>query len=227
MDSDTKIILAARELAYGVFWRLFSDEPDAALLKAMQSEEFETAMLVISGDALLDEGGLRGAVADIARKSKSGLDDFLEGLRSEYTRDFVGPGKLPAYPWESMNIEGDKSLFQDCTIEVRREYVAHDLRPINYGSVADDHIALELNFLFRLTERCIQLIDDGNRKQARSLLEDERAFVSQHLLNWVPIYVRDFKMKRGGSFYATWLGFLPEMLKEDHRLLDEIIDGVA
>ena len=227
MDSDIKIALAARELAYGVFWRLFSEEPDFELLKTLQCEDFETALHLIVGEGAFDEDCLEGLVGEMARKMELDADGFLDELKSEYTRDFVGPDKLPAYPWESMNIEGDKSLFQDCTIEVRREFVRHGLQPVHHGSVADDHLAFELHFLFKLTEECVHLVDEGGSAQARALLEDERSFASRHLLNWVPAYVHDFQKKRDGSFYAFWLGFLLELLKADHGLLGELIDEMA
>lgn len=227
MDSDIKVALAARELAYGVFWRLFSEGPDNELLKTLQRKEFEEALQLVMGEGALDVDRLRSRVEEIAQKMELDADGFLDELKSEYMRDFVGPGKLVAYPWESMNVEGDKSLFQGCTIEVRREFVRHGLQPVHYGSVADDHLALELHFLFKLTEECIHLVDEGDCAQARTVLEDERSFSSRHLLNWVPAYVHDFQEKRCGSFYAFWLGLLLELLKADHCLLGELIDEMA
>lgn len=226
MDSDIKIALAARELAYGVFWRLFSEEPDFELLKTLQCEEFETALHLIVGEGAFDEDCLEGLVGEMARKMELDADGFLDELKSEYTRDFVGPDKLPAILGNHEHRRRQEPV-SGLHIEVRREFVRHGLQPVHHGSVADDHLAFELHFLFKLTEECVHLVDEGGSAQARALLEDERSFASRHLLNWVPAYVHDFQKKRDGSFYAFWLGFLLELLKADHGLLGELIDEMA
>lgn len=61
---------------------------------------------------------------------------------------FIGPRELPAPPWESSYLNEDKLLFQEETLQVRMSYLKYNFIPKNYPHEADDHIALELDFMY-------------------------------------------------------------------------------
>ena len=227
-DSDIKIALAARELAYGVFWRLFSEEPDFELLKTLQCEEFETALHLIVGEGAFDEDCLEGLVGEMARKMELDADGFLDELKSEYTRDFVGPDKLPAY---SLGIHEHRRRQEPVSGLHHRGCAANWCGTACNPSITARWQTTTLRSSFTSCSSSRKNASTwsmrGASAQARALLEDERSFASRHLLNWVPAYVHDFQKKRDGSFYAFWLGFLLELLKADHGLLGELIDEMA
>ncbi|MCB8816455.1 molecular chaperone TorD family protein [Desulfosporosinus shakirovi] len=74
-------------------------------------------------------------------------------MLTEYTRLFIGPTKLPVPPWESVYVSKERLLFQESSLKVRQRqcYLNYNFLPAKYRSEADDHIALELDFMYNLS----------------------------------------------------------------------------
>ena len=88
-----------------------------------------------------------------------------------FNRLFVGPGRLPAPPYESSYLNPHGIVMQDETMAVRRAYLAQGLKLKKQNVEPDDHMAMELQFVLELIER-------GENEAYRSFLE-------KHLLKWV------------------------------------------
>ena len=90
---------ANRAFIYQYLWRVFSDVPDETLIETTLRTAREQFELFFGADspemkeftALCVE--LHTALA---------LDANASSLANEYTRLLIGPGKLPASPWESV-----------------------------------------------------------------------------------------------------------------------------
>lgn len=214
MLDDVGVALAARTYAYEAWRCLFGSSPSSGLLRGLGGSDFRSAISVICGE----EAGAVEAVADAA-VSQSG---DVEHLRDEYTRCFVGPGKLPAYPWESVNLEADGALFGDSTLAVRRTYAAHGMQSKRRGSEPDDYIALELQFMEVLAKRTADNWCRGDRASCASNLKASASFLDEHLNRWVPLYAAAFVENGERGFYGCAAEGLQQFLEADRVFLEEL-----
>jgi len=106
-------------------------------------------------------------------------------LVPEYHRLFVGPGELPAPPYESVYREG-WTVFGESTLEVKRRYeeAGYALEPS--FTELPDHVAAELAFMALLTEEEARAWEAQDASAAFSWLVRERAFLGDHLTRWLP-----------------------------------------
>src|SRR3972149_6655669 len=88
---------------------------------------------------------------------KRGLTDetFLD-LQEDYSRLFIGPGKVIAPPWESVFFNEARQTFQEQTLQVRNWYRRFGLEPEKIYHEPDDHIGLELTFLAHLANQAFR-----------------------------------------------------------------------
>jgi putative dimethyl sulfoxide reductase chaperone len=112
------------------------------------------------------------------------------GRQEEYERLFVGPGRAPCPPYESL-WRGDAPrrergrLMGDCAADVSRIYGALGLQPKD-GELPD-HIALELEAYAFAVER-------GEDEAAETLVE--------HLAAWVPGFCEAVEAEARQPYYA-------------------------
>ena len=213
---DRELVLTARSYAYRVFWRLFADRPDAAVVEAVRGESFLDSLKIVIGDG----GSCKeiGAVTDYLRDLDS--DVAVERLRVEYERQFFSPGKHAAYPWESMNVDGDGILFQQCTLDVRREYARYGLVSKKLHSEPEDHIALEADFLLQLSLRMLE-------SPATAILMDSKRFIEEHAAAWLPRYLEQAAKGTEAPFYFELVRLYRVFLSADVELLGELIGEIG
>jgi TorA maturation chaperone TorD len=154
-------------------------------------------------------------------KAEDGAN-FLDGLSNDFTRLFVGPGKMEADPWESLHLSKENVLFQAVTLEVRRSYVASGFIPQSYPNVADDHIALELDFMAALANRAQDAYQEADIEKTRIALVASRDFLDEHLLVWVPSFAERLARAKHSQFYGKAGAVLNVFLPIDRLLVDEL-----
>lgn len=212
-------VLRAREVAYGLLARLFGEEPDPAFLRELHQQRVFTTFLFAEENEAVREG-IQRVAAFLAELETLG-DDGFEALRSEYTRLFIGPARLPAPPWESAYLTEERLLFQESTLEVRRAYRKYGLLPRNFPHEADDHVSFELEFMARLC-RLAQSEDQAVRDQ---VLADQAAFLHEHLQRWVPAFAQDLEAHASTGFYQGVAGVLKGFLEADAAFMDQLMDA--
>lgn len=206
-------LLHARYLLYAVFQSLFGREPSkdqsAAIDPALVSEACEIVGLPTEGVRGFIDGLESYRDADAAA---------VESAKSAYTRLFIGPGALPAQPWESVYVEEDEALFQRSTLDVRNAYRVQGLLPAEYPKVADDHIALECAFLSELARRACEANDAGDTGRLFDALNASGDFLSDHLLAWVDEYAGRLAAADSG-LYGLAAKALAEFARSDAAAL--------
>ena len=174
--------LAARRYLYAFFQSVFGNEPSAE-----QHGAFDAALC----EAALSEVGMEPEACGSAARLLAALRGVLaspeeiSSLHSEYTRLFVGPGKLPAPPWEGYWRSVEHRLFTRETLEVRQCYRACGFASKGYPRVADDHLAIELDFLSALALRAFDGFQTQDAEAARAALAASRSFLDAHLGRWL------------------------------------------
>lgn len=220
-DADDIIgyALMMRTFLYTLFSRVFAEEPSEKLLEVIRSRQAidETVRFAQGGKFATTIKECVGILD--GNKAASILDD----LTCDYTCLFIGPGKLPAPPWESVYVTGQDVIFQESTLEVRNAYRKEGYLPVGYPKVADDHVAIECSFIQKLAENASMAFQDGDVTECRRLLEVQTSFLEGHLLRWLPCFAdRIGKQTRAGQFYPTIARCLAEFCTWDVGVASDI-----
>lgn len=200
--------LAAQALLATAFQSVFGCEPSLAQVAALSDPATSEAFRVLGlqgGDAFQDDGDA-SAFHALLRDASAGA---IERLRAEYLRLLIGPARLPAPPWESAYRGEDRLLLQASTLKVRALYRSRGFLPARYPTVADDHVALELAFLARLSQEALRMAQaegadappDGAAWE--SLERDMASIVDEHLLAWLPAFSRSLTVDDPSGYYAV------------------------
>jgi putative dimethyl sulfoxide reductase chaperone len=114
--------------------------------------------------------------------------EAFDELLSEYTRLFIGPGKVLAAPWESVYFGDDRTIFQEQTLQVRQWYRQFGLEPEKLHSEPDDHVGLEFAFLAHLARLALEALERDDTAAFDQYLDAQRRFLVEHSLQWVPLW---------------------------------------
>ena len=211
-------LIELRAYAYDVLRRTFVSEPLQEYLVLMRDTIAQFPFATESEDILK---GLE-AVKKSLNRSAEISDAEREELHWDYTRMFIGPYQLVAPPWESAYANEDKLLFQKETLEVRKAYLKYSFLPVQFQQEADDHIGLELDFMYQL---CLILFDKMKSGDSSyvEVLEDQKSFLQQHLLTWVDRFCQDVIGNSKTDFYKGMASILKGYLSLDDKALNALM----
>ena len=216
-NDEVAVALAGRSYIYQLLKYIFADEPTAQLLDLITEDfTYEVLSLFVSEDEMTLFAHL------VTRIKERRVEDelhLLDDLKGEYTALFIGPNKLVAPPWESVYVNKARVILQESTLKVREFYRRHQLLPANYPRVADDHLAIELDFMAKLSKRVEESEDV-------SLLKEQLEFLDSHLLRWVPQFATDIQSSKTHRMYPFMAKITETALLTDRMLLEELIASV-
>jgi len=223
MQEEMKVILdtllAGRAYVFSVLHRLLGSEPTKELLEAVSSSESLQAIALFEGDSEA-AAKLKGVLA-----SCSEMDH--DAAKMEYTRLFLGPDQLIAPPWESCYTAKERALFQESTLQVRSWYQQYSYVPAGYPSHPDDHISLMMHFLALTTERAKDCLTQELLCGYRSLLEGQKLFEKNHILNWMDAYCADMDKSETKLLYPQLTRAMAEFIAYDQQVISELLEAVA
>ena len=217
-----QVILVDRLFLYSLLHKVFGREPDRELLAVLTSDETAQAFALLSsedGDIMARAGGFLAQI-----REKLVEEDYPDRLRAEYIRLFVGPAKLPAPPWESIYVGKESMLFQESTMEVRRFYKSYGMKTAGQHNIADDSLALELDFMAHLAQRAQKAFEEGNREETMKNLEGSAVFLKEHLLVWVPRFLKKMAKAPSDLLYPRMCLILDDFLKKDSSAVAELLE---
>ncbi len=99
-----------------------------------------------------------------------------------FNRLFVGPGPLAAPPFSSVYLDPEPKLMGRSTSLVRAVHQALGLQSAWFGSVPDDHLAVELDTALALNALAAKALANAE------LAELRRYFMVGHMGRWVPLF---------------------------------------
>ena len=147
--SAWRLTLIGEQLVFGLLGKILFEYPELEWYQTFMKEaifediplaadqpDVQAGMALLGALYLANEGGL--------------TQERFEELRDDYTRLFIGPGKVLAPPWESPYIQKERVIFQVDTLKVREWYQRYGLESIRKYKEPDDHIGLELAFTAHL-----------------------------------------------------------------------------
>lgn len=217
------ILLANRSFLYRLLQRVYGDEPNKELMEIVTGDYTEQAL-----ELLLDkENDQFKAYYDLLAKLKqemlSDAAGTMDKLKSEYTYLMIGPVALPAPPWESVYTTKERLIFQESTLKVRQAYLKYSFLPAKYPHEADDHIALELDFMAHLAALAVERFEEGDMEGVIAVMEDQKSFLAEHLLVWIGRFAEDMQKSKSHYFYPLISLLTEHVLKTDADVVDEII----
>ena len=229
MPDQTEEVAEGRELVdfmtrrartYGLLARIFRVEVDGKFLEELRHLKFPTS----TGNEHVDYG-----YRTMYNYLKGTWEDTLLDLARDYARTFIGHGnngRSAAYPFESVHTSEKRLLMQDARDEVLAIYRANLLKKGQEWNDCEDHIALELEFMQVMSERTAKALKEGKEDEAVEMLKTQRAFVGQHLANWVPMFVSDIKYFSQTDLYIGAGELLLGFVQTEVEALDDLLDGV-
>ncbi len=184
--------------------QVFLKEPGNDLLEgigqvALTSHENEEA------------GGLQRMI-DSVRKNKSRLGEWKDELSLEFARLFIGPVHPPAVPYASFYLSETRSLMTQETLAVRNRYLAAGLALKDLYQIPDDHIAMEIEFLYYLTRETVQSMEAGRNEEASEFLTMRNDFLKEHMALWVPLFVERIIQSSQEDFFKGAAFLLREVI---------------
>ena len=151
------------------------------------------------------------------------IDKNFEQLHWDYTRMFIGPYQIPVPIWESAYVNKDGLLFQEETLQVRRLYLKNNLLSMQFGREAEDHLGLELDFMYHLSNLLTDLVKEENVEQLYKTVVDQTSFLKEHLLNWTPQFCEKVSKSADTGFYKGMAKILNGFLLIDKICLEELL----
>lgn len=214
---EVQNLLELRMFAYDILRRTFLEEPTVELI-----EQFQNG--VVDFFPFKEEQTFLREGTELVRQyfDTFNIDSDFESLHWDYTRMFIGPYELPAPMWESSYVNKDGLLFQEETLRVRRLFLENSFEPLQVGREADDHLGLELDFMYQLSSIANDLAKEGNIKQLNKILADQSYFLNEHLLNWTPLFRKNVVKHADTDFYKGMVNILSGFLALDKTCIEEL-----
>ncbi len=187
--SGIAALLAMRESMYWAFHRIFGGHPTADMLEELSSNDFLSIIDRCSDDGSDEFARSKEQILAYASAGQEALDD----LERNYMVLLIGPGAPKAPAWEANYVAVEGMLLQESTLKVRYSYTELGYLPKEYQKVSDDHIAIMMDFMSKVSAEAREAFDADDADQLYTLLEVQRRFINEHLLNWVPDWIEDLK----------------------------------
>jgi TorA maturation chaperone TorD len=226
MQKETEhieVIMANRRYLYRLLQTIFGNEPSPALLEQLSVNHTQQALRLFYDPGISEVDSYLELLDGIADNWTDDPEPFLDRLSYEYTRIFYGPGTLPSPPWESVYVNGEQVLFQEATLRVRQIYVNHHFLPKGYPNEPDDHIALELDFMYNLASQTQEEFVAGDTDSVIELLRVQQQFLREHLLRWVDSFAKGLKKVENPLLYPESAAFTAYYLKSDDSVISELL----
>lgn len=211
-------LLLARARLYALFHKLFGAAPDAAVLEALLGGATADAVDEYAEDDETMHGFGRFLSEVAAAEGRAAL---LEAARDEHVRVLVGPGALPAIPWEAPYRTGEPTVFQEDTLAVRAAYRARGVQPRKMQRVPDDHVSLECAFMAREARFSLAQLIAGDVCALAAGLRAQQSFVVEHMTAWLGEYAKGLRRSATAVLYPQAAEALVAFVALDATFLAE------
>ena len=185
--------------------RLFLFGPSEAVL----------GLVLAAAEANGGSGSLASAVTALCDAIDTGIEggeEWMSDLSVEWARLIVGPAQTPAVPYASFYLSETRLVMTEETLAVRRQYLDAGLALHHDVRLPDDHLGIELDFLYFLEREIVIAGALGDVSKAGETRARRDEFVDGHLVMWLPRFVADLSAASTFAFVhavsATLLALL-------------------
>ena len=206
-----------RSSIYGFIAAVYRQEVTSELLRQIKAQQFQEVLSSLG--VKLNNGFFQNSEREM-----------LENLAIEYTQLFVGPGKHIS-PHESVHHkkEGVQSgqLWGELTAQVKGIIESSGLEYESEYTGMPDHISVELEFMQQVVQHEAQAWEADDDETALLCLENEKNFVDQHLLGWIPDFCEKVIKTAEMPFYREMAGLTRSFIEFEKQELKKLTEDAG
>ncbi len=214
---DSETLARVRQGLYHFFSAILlnpDEERMATLLRAFE----------ILDEQPLEQFAYHNTWVRLRRALQDKLD--IDELKKEYTSLFsLGFGSL-CPPHESFYLAPPGQATARVIIQVEREYTRLGLTTSNEYKNLPDHVSAEMEAMSFLIGKEAEAWKRRAYEDVVQALEDQRAFLRDHLGRWFPTFAQSVNEASGETFYGLVVGAADAFLKHDLDLIGLMIGEV-
>ena len=214
---NIKELAGHRSSIYGFLAAIYRQELTSELLQQMKAYRFQEVLSNLG--VKLNNGFFQNSEKEL-----------LENLAIEYTRLFVGPGKHIS-PHESVHHkkEGVQSgqLWGELTAQVKGIIESSGLEYESEYTGMPDHISVELEFMQHVVQREAQAWEADDDETALLCLKNEKNFVDEHLLGWIPVFCEKVIETAEMPFYREMARLTRNFIEFEKQELKKITEDTG
>ncbi|BAE86390.1 uncharacterized component of anaerobic dehydrogenase [Desulfitobacterium hafniense Y51] len=216
MTQLMKANLESRVQVYDLLRRIFLTGPSLDLLRAIveqaKSKPLQKDFQFPEEEALFDF---------LRQLTSTDLELLQKELTWEFNRLFVGPYHLPTPPYESVYRTANGLMMQEPSAEVRKKFLAAGLQVTSLNRDPDDHIGLELEFMYFLCVKGLEALENNQIPELQLRISQQQEFLETHLLQWVLTFCVDVSGHTRQPFFARVAGFMAGFLELEKHIIRE------
>ncbi len=217
-STDWGTFLVYEKIVVGLLGKLWFEYPEHLFVENLAIERVFEEM-PFAGEHPDVQVGL-SLLQQWTERNQAGLSESeFDAIRSDYTRLFIGPGKVLAPPWESVYFNDTRTIFDERTLQVRDTYRRFGLEPVRVHQEPDDHVGLEMAFLAHLAGEALKGLEAGDEAELERLLAAQKEFASQHLFGWFGSWYKLVEEKARSDFYRGLALLSKGVLQEVSEIL--------
>jgi TorA maturation chaperone TorD len=194
---------------YGLISRLMMIEVDDAFLDRIEKDE-----------ALLS---LFPHYKNWEKRKELSREDLINQY---YNVDFANLFLMHLVPYESFYTRDDQMIESGGDNPVITLYNELDFRvELDQARVVSaDHIGVELEFMYMLTVALKKAIEAEDKEGVCELLQVQRGFLKEHLLEWAPMFLINAKRESRTPLYHDGTELTLEFLLSDFEYITEMLE---
>ena len=146
-----------------------------------------------------------------------------ELIEKYYNVDFTNLFLMHLVPYESFYTREDQMIESGGDNPVIELYNELDFRVelAEARVVSADHIGIELEFMYMLCVATQKALDADDHEGVCELLEVQRAFLKEHLLEWTPLFLINMKRESRTPLYHDGAELALEFILSDFEYVTE------
>lgn len=198
MDIFNKYLDAAQDrlVVYGFLARVYRAEVDEGFLASLKEVSF---------DELASQSGLGEGAALLQDYLHRPTLTMRKDLAVDFAKVFLAAGisqGAAAFPYESVYTSPDRLVMQEARDQVLSLYRTKGIA-LNGVVEPEDHLAFELEFMLYLIGEGKEAVGAADFSALENNLQEQREFLQNHLLNWVPDFCEDVQACANTDFYKA------------------------
>lgn len=142
--------------------------------------------------------------------------DTLMFATFDYNRLFIGPDKVLVPLYESAYRSSRRLLMQEQTLQVRKFYQQMGIENKQEGSLPDDHLGLELEFICYLLHQMLQ-----SQEQSAMFYDRYCEFMTEHVLQWAITHTEQVMMHSRTPLCKEMAMMLKGILEHEQLIVRE------
>jgi anaerobic selenocysteine-containing dehydrogenase/TorA maturation chaperone TorD len=219
---------ANRGTTYAFLSRIFCEEVSADLLRnILESKAFMTKLRTFQSALIQAFPGEEAEAFEefLLHLNKNDLRKIYNNLKIEYASVFLGMGKAPVYPYESLHVCESGMIMGGAYEEVKEMYAGAGVNRKRNAVEPDDHIAIELEFMSYLCHRVVEAIKKNEEEKALHFLLLQSRFLNIHLSKWVPKFCERLMSTAESGFYRGIATLTKQFVLLDTKTINALLEG--